>query len=75
MDAVACFSFTADWPTWAYGANIGRDPEHCFCGVCGIHPFHRKRVTPNHLGVDVFGLEGFDPTGILGRRAPGAAMT
>ena len=27
--------------------------RHSFCKVCGIYPFHRKRVTPNHLGINV----------------------
>jgi hypothetical protein len=42
--------------------------------VCGIYPFHRKRVTPDFLGINVFCLEGFDPTGIPVRQAVGAAM-
>lgn len=24
--------------------------RHFFCKVCGIYPFHRKRVTPDNLG-------------------------
>jgi hypothetical protein len=48
--------------------------RHYFCKVCGIYPFHRKRVTPDHLGIDVFCLEGFDPAGIPVRQAVGAAM-
>ncbi len=47
---------------------------HFFCRICGIYPFPRKRVTPDHFGVNVFCLEGFDPTGIPVRRAIGAAM-
>jgi hypothetical protein len=49
--------------------------RHFFCKVCGIYPFHRKRVTPDHLGVNVYCLEGFDPTGIPVRQATGKAMT
>jgi hypothetical protein len=48
--------------------------QHFFCGRCGIYPFHRKRVTPDHLGINVFCLEGFDPAGIPVRRTAGAAM-
>lgn len=48
--------------------------RHFFCKVCGIYPFHRKRVTPDHLGVNVFCLEGFDPDGIPVRRTVGAGM-
>ena len=27
-----------------------RTARHYFCSVCGIYPFHRKRVTPDYLG-------------------------
>ena len=47
---------------------------HHFCRHCGIYPFHRKRVTPDHYGINVFCLEGFDATGIPVRAARGAAM-
>lgn len=30
----------------------------------GIYPFHRKRVTRDFLGVNVFCLDNFDPAGI-----------
>ena len=48
--------------------------RHYFCKVCGIYPFHRKRVTPDQLGINVFCLEGFNPEGIPIRHAVGAAM-
>ncbi|MBO9716169.1 MAG: GFA family protein [Pseudoxanthomonas sp.] len=48
--------------------------RHFFCKVCGIYPFHRKRVTPDYLGINVFCLEGFDPDGIPVRRTVGAGM-
>jgi len=48
--------------------------RHYFCGTCGICPFHRKRVTPDHFGVNVFCLEDFDPAGIPVRRTTGASM-
>lgn len=47
---------------------------HHFCKVCGIYPFHRKRVTPEYFGVNVHCLDGFDPTGLPVRQAEGAAM-
>jgi hypothetical protein len=47
---------------------------HFFCKVCGVYPFHRKRVTPDNLGINVYCLEGLDPTGIPVRQAVGAAM-
>lgn len=48
---------------------------HYFCTTCGIYPFHRKRVTPDHFGVNVYCLEGFDPLGIPVRATVGAGMT
>ncbi len=47
---------------------------HYFCRVCGIYPFHRKRITPDFLGVNVRCLEGFDPAGIPIRATIGAEM-
>lgn len=49
--------------------------RHFFCKTCGIYPFHRKRVTPDNLGINVFCLDDFDPQGIPVRQTPGAAMT
>ena len=51
-----------------------RTARHFFCKVCGIYPFHRKRVTPDHLGVNVYCLHDFDATGIPVRQTVGAAM-
>jgi hypothetical protein len=48
--------------------------RHFFCAKCGIYPVHRKRVTPDHFGVNVFCLDDFDPFGIAVRQAAGAAM-
>jgi hypothetical protein len=48
--------------------------RHFFCKTCGIYPFHRKRVTPDYLGINVHCLEDFDPAGIPVRQAFGAAM-
>ncbi len=51
-----------------------RMARHFFCRTCGIYPFHRKRVTPDYLGINVHCLADFDPVGIPVRRAFGAAM-
>ena len=48
--------------------------EHYFCKVCGIYPFHRKRVTPDYFGVNVYCLHDFDPAGIPVRATVGAGM-
>jgi len=48
---------------------------HYFCKVCGIYPFHRKRVSPDFFGVNTHCLEGFDATGIPVRETSGSKMT
>lgn len=48
--------------------------RHFFCRTCGIYPFHRKRVTPDFIGINVFCLEDFDPIGIPVRATVGAGM-
>jgi hypothetical protein len=48
--------------------------RHYFCKVCGVYPFHRKRVTPDHFGINVWCLHDFDPVGIVVRHTRGAAM-
>ncbi len=48
--------------------------RHYFCSRCGIYPFHRKRVTPDYFGVNVFCLEDFDPAGIPVRATVGKGM-
>lgn len=49
--------------------------RHFFCRICGIYPFHRKRVTPDFLGVNVFCLDDFDPAGIPVRATVGKGMS
>lgn len=49
--------------------------KHYFCKICGIYPFHRKRVTPDYFGINVFCLEGFDPSGIPIRATDGKGMS
>ncbi|WP_210352188.1 hypothetical protein [Bradyrhizobium rifense] len=36
--------------------------KHSFCSRCGIYTFHRKRAAPDHIGINAFGLEDFDPS-------------
>lgn len=47
---------------------------HYFCKICGIYPFHRKRVTPDHFGINVYCLENFEPKNIPIRATVGAGM-
>lgn len=43
----------------AYRWNTGIAKHH-FCKVCGIYTFHRKRVTPDFLGVNIHCLDTAD---------------
>lgn len=52
-----------------------RTARHFFCKVCGIYPFHRKRVTPDHYGVNIHCLEGVEVEGIPVLQARGSAMS
>jgi hypothetical protein len=52
-----------------------RRAQHRFCSVCGIYTFHRKRSAPDHYGVNVFCLDGFDAKGIPVRATEGQGMT
>jgi hypothetical protein len=49
--------------------------KHHFCSRCGIYTFHRKRAAPDHFGVNVFCLEGFDPASLPVRATEGIGMT
>lgn len=52
-----------------------RRAQHFFCGECGIYTFHRKRAAPDHYGVNVFCLDGFDHSAIPVRATEGIGMT
>ena len=47
---------------------------HYFCSKCGIYTFHRKRTAPDHYGVNVYCLEGFDPQGLPVRDTGGSML-
>jgi hypothetical protein len=49
--------------------------HHYFCSACGIYVFHRKRAASDHYGVNIFCIDGFDPTSISVRATEGANMT
>jgi hypothetical protein len=51
-----------------------RTARHFFCKTCGIYPFHRKRVTPDYFGVNVYCLDNFEPDGIPVRATVGKGM-
>ena len=57
-----------------YNWNTGV-ARHFFCSTCGIYPFHKKRAMPDHYGVNVNCLEGFDASALNVRQAEGKGMT
>lgn len=57
---------------YQWNARIAR---HYFCSACGIYPFHRKRSMPDHYGINVRCLAGFDHTSVPIRAAEGKTMT
>ncbi len=52
-----------------------RRAKHYFCSRCGIYTFHRKRAAPDHYGVNVFCLDGFDAGAIPRRPTEGLGMS
>ena len=48
--------------------------KHYFCKDCGLYVFHRKRAAPDHFGVNVFCLQGFEPSKFPVRATEGANM-
>ena len=57
-----------------YNWNTGI-ARHFFCSKCGIYPFHRKRAMPDHYGVNVHCLTGFDASALTVRQAEGRGMS
>lgn len=49
--------------------------KHHFCKQCGIYLFHRKRAAPDHFGVNIFCLDGFDVESLPVRATEGRGMT
>ena len=49
--------------------------KHYFCRHCGIYVFHRKRAAPDHFGINIFCLDGFDVAAIPVRATEGANMS
>ena len=52
-----------------------RVARHYFCSRCGIYTFHRKRAAPDHFGINVFCLDGFDAASVPLRATEGVGMT
>ena len=52
-----------------------RRAKHYFCKHCGIYVFHRKRSQPDHFGVNIFCLDGFDHSAVPVRATEGKGMS
>lgn len=52
-----------------------RRAKHYFCLACGVYVFHRKRAAPDHFGVNIFCLDGFDASSIPVHPTEGANMS
>ena len=52
-----------------------RTAKHHFCKTCGIYTFHRKRVTPDFFGVNVYCLEDADLSQVPIREVDGVSMS
>ncbi len=48
--------------------------RHFFCKHCGIYTFHRKRLFPDHYGVNVQCVQDVDLQGMTPRMARGATL-
>jgi len=57
--------------TYQFHTNTAR---HYFCSVCGIYPFHRKRVTPDYYGVNVHCLHDCPIENVPVRATDGIGM-
>ena len=44
---------------YAWGTHVA---QHHFCKTCGIYMYHRRRSNPNELGVNLYCIDGMDPT-------------
>lgn len=51
-----------------------RVARHYFCGTCGIYTHHQKTSAPDHFGINIFCLDGVDPSHIHVRETEGANM-
>jgi AraC-like DNA-binding protein len=49
--------------------------KHYFCSRCGIYVFHRKRAAPDHFGINIFCLDGFDVSSLPVRETDGVEMS
>ena len=62
----------SDLTEYRWNTQIAR---HFFCRHCGIYTFHRKRAQPDHYGVNIHCLDGFDPATLPLRATEGLTMS
>ena len=62
----------ADLATYQWNT---RTAKHHFCTRCGIYTFHRKRLAPDHYGVNVHCLEDADIEGVPITRLDGVSLS
>ncbi|HWA01147.1 MAG TPA: GFA family protein [Caulobacterales bacterium] len=71
-DALAIARGEDNLTLYQWNTKIAR---HYFCKTCGIYTFHRKRSMPDHFGVNIFCLDGFQRDAVPHRLADGKDMT
>ena len=49
--------------------------KHHFCKECGIYTFHRKRVSPDFFGINVFCLDNIDISNVPIIEVDGQSMS
>lgn len=52
-----------------------RVAKHYFCSICGVYTFHRKRMAPDHFGVNIRCLEDLESEGIPIRETGGSRLS
>lgn len=70
----SCMTVHSGWDSLTEYQFHTHTARHFFCKTCGIYPFHRKRVTPDYFGINVFCLDDFDPAGFAIRATVGKDM-
>lgn len=71
-DAFTLLSGADGLGEYNWNTSIAR---HYFCSQCGVYPFHRKRAAPNHYGVNVSCLGGFEASALHVRQAGGMGLS
>ena len=57
-----------------YQWNTGT-ARHTFCKRCGIYPFHKMRIRPDHYGINIFCIDGLDARAVPLTVFPGQTLS